>query len=263
VKAASLLSAKDLSFSYPGSVGRVLCNINLDLCDGEILGILGESGSGKTSLAFVLAGFERPVSGLVSFKSLNIAQRKTYRDYRRNIQYLFQNPRSSVNRYRTILDIVAEPLLYRNFHKKVREALVAEALKLVGLEYGRWYDFPDQFSLGQLQRICLARAITTRPQLIICDEPFSALDVPSRVKMEQIFIELNKKNGIAFIIISHEPRTLLKLCHKIMVLREGRQTDFWYVGQEQKLDDYTRKLISAEDIRGEYALKTEKHCTNQ
>ncbi|MDD4237262.1 MAG: dipeptide/oligopeptide/nickel ABC transporter ATP-binding protein [Desulfotomaculaceae bacterium] len=251
MSAQSLLSADDLSFSYPGSAHRVFENINLSLCDGEILGILGESGSGKTSLSLVLAGFERPVSGLILYKSVSIAQRKTYRYYRRSIQYLFQNTRSSVNRYKNIFDIVAEPLIYRGFHKGAREALVAGALKLVGLEYGRWYDYPDQFSLGQLQRICLARAITTRPQLIICDEPFSALDVPSRIRMEQIIVELNKKNGIAFIIISHEPRTLLKLCHKIMVLREGRQTDFWYADQEQSLDDYTIKLLSLENIRGE------------
>lgn len=215
------------------------------------MGILGESGSGKTTLSLVLAGFEKTVSGLVLFKNLNIAQRKTYRDYRCSLQYLFQNPRSSVNRYRNIFDIVAEPLIYRSFHKEAREAMVAEAMKLVGMEYGRWYDYPDQFSLGQLQRICLARAITTRPQLIICDEPFSALDVPSRLRMEQMIVELNKKNGIALIIISHEPRTLLKLCHKIMVLREGQQTDFWYAGQEQELDSYTKKLLSFEDIRGE------------
>lgn len=246
----ALLSARDLSFAYPGSARNVLQDINLDLGEQEILGVLGESGSGKTSLSLVLAGFERPVSGLVLFKNLNIAQRKAFRDYRRSIQYLFQDPRSSVNRYRNIFDTVSEPLLLRKFNKEAREAVVAEALKLVGLEYGRWFDYPDQFSLGQLQRICLARAITTRPQLIICDEPFSALDVANRVKMEHILIELNKKNGIALIIISHEPRTLLKLCHKILVLRQGRQTDYWYVGQEQNLGDYTKKLIELENIMG-------------
>lgn len=250
MRAASLLSARDLSFSYPGSVRIIIKDINLDLGDSEILGVLGESGSGKTSLSLVLAGMERPVSGLVLYKGLNIAQRKTCRDYRRNIQYLFQDPRSSVNRYRNIFDIVSEPLALRKFHKGTREAIVAEALKLVGLEYGRWFDYPDQFSLGQLQRICLARAITTKPQLIICDEPFSALDVPSRVRMEHLLIELNQKNGIAFIIISHEPMTLLKLCHKILALREGRQIDFWHVGQEQNLADYTKKLISLADITG-------------
>jgi ABC-type dipeptide/oligopeptide/nickel transport system ATPase subunit len=255
VRAGSLLAARELSFSYPGSARRILQDINLNLDDGEILGILGESGSGKTSLSLVLAGFERPLSGRVLFRSLNIAQSKNFRDYRRSIQYLFQDPRSSVNRYRHIFDIVAEPLYYRRFHKGTREALAAEALKLVGLEYGRWYDYPDQFSLGQLQRICLARAITTRPKLIICDEPFSALDISSRARMEQIFVELNKKNGIAFIVISHESRTLLKLCHKIMVLREGRQTDFWHVGQEQNLDDYTKRLISAE-ISGLWSKNT-------
>lgn len=246
-----LLTARSLSFSYPGSSREVLQNINLDLGEKEILGVLGESGSGKTSLSLILAGFEKPVSGQVLFKSLNIAQKKTFRDYRRSIQYLFQNPRSSVNRYKNIFDIVAEPLILRRFDRGTREALAAEALKLVGLEYARWYDYPDQFSLGQLQRICLARAITTRPQLIICDEPFSALDVTSRLRMEQIFVELNEKKGIAFVIISHEPRTLLKLCHKIMVLRDGRQTDFWWAGQEQNLSAYTNKLISVGDTIGE------------
>jgi ABC-type dipeptide/oligopeptide/nickel transport system ATPase subunit len=248
VSAPLLLSVKDLSFSYPGSGRKVLQNINFNLYEGEILGILGGSGSGKTTLSYVLAGFERPVSGVVLFKSLDIARSKIYRDYRRSIQYLFQDPRSSVNRYMNIFDIVAEPLILRRFDRGAREVLVAEALKLAGLKYDRWYDYPDQFSLGQLQRVCLARAITTRPKLIICDEPFSALDVTGRVKLEQLFFKLNKENGIAFIIISHEPRTLLKLCHKIMVLREGRQIDLWYTGQEQNLDDYTKKLIHMQDI---------------
>lgn len=246
----ALLSARELSFSYAGSARNVLQDINFDLDGQEIMGILGESGSGKTSLSLVLAGFEKPVSGIVLFKNLNITQKKAGHNYRRSIQYLFQDPRSSVNRYRNIFEIVSEPLILRKFSKEAREAVAAEALKLVGLEYRRWFDYPDQFSLGQLQRICLARAITTRPQLIICDEPFSALDVASRVRMEHLLIDLNKKNGIAFIIISHEPRTLLKLCHKILVLRQGRQTGFWYAGQEQNLNDYTRKLIELEDNSG-------------
>lgn len=105
---ASLLSVKNLLFSYSPSGRPVLKDIQLDLNEGEILGILGESGSGKTSLSLVLAGFERPVSGVVLFKGLNIARSKAYRDYRRSIQYLFQDPKSSVNRYRNIFDIVAK-----------------------------------------------------------------------------------------------------------------------------------------------------------
>lgn len=243
VSEKELVTLEDVYFSYKNSPRQVLQGINLVIRQGDMIGLLGESGSGKTTLSLVLAGFEQPGSGRVLFRKADLRQRRVYQEYRSVIQYLFQNPRAAVNRFMRIFDLVAEPLVYRKYEQKIRNELVAEALHLVGLEKNRWYDYPDQLSLGQLQRICLARAMITRPLMIICDEPFSALDVISRVKMENIIYELNEKNSTTFIIISHEPKTLLKLCQKIMVLKNGRQTDFWRYDQDNILSEYAGQLL--------------------
>jgi nickel transport system ATP-binding protein len=238
-----LVTLEDVYFSYKNSPRQVLQGINLVIRQGDMIGLLGESGSGKTTLSLVLAGFEQPGSGRVLYKKADLRQRRVYQEYRSVIQYLFQNPRAAVNRFMRVFDLVAEPLVYRKYEQKIRVKLVAETLNMVGLEETRWYDYPDQLSLGQLQRICLARAMITRPLMIICDEPFSALDVISRVRMENVIFELNEKNSTTFVIISHEPKTLLKLCQKIMVLQDGRQTDFWRCDQNNILSQYARQLL--------------------
>jgi len=118
-------------------------------------------------------------------------------------------------------------------------------LQKVGIDPLRWYDYPDQLSLGQIQRVCLARAMTTCPEILICDEPFSALDVSNRGKMEEILLQLNENHGVTLIIISHKPDSIFYLCQKILVLREGKKVDLIDVTQgEYAICEYTSKLLN-------------------
>lgn len=115
----------------------------------------------------------------------------------------------------------------------------------MGIDPLRWYDYPDQLSLGQIQRVCLARAMTTCPEILICDEPFSALDVSNRGKMEEILLQLNENHGVTLIIISHKPDSIFYLCQKILVLREGKKVDLIDVTQgEYAICEYTSKLLN-------------------
>ena len=247
MKKVPLLSGSNLMFSYPGSrqKKKALEDIDLDIFAGEKVGILGASGSGKTTLSLILAGFEKPSSGLLLFNGNRLQGRKAYRDYRLRIQYLFQNPMGAVNRYRKIFEIVSEPLIYRKFKKEAIESIASEMLKMVGMDPLRWNDYPDQLSLGQIQRVCLARAMSTGPEILICDEPFSALDVSNRGKMEEILLLLNVKHGVTLIVISHEPKTLLHLCYKVLVLHEGKKVDLFDItkGNDQ-LSEYIIKLLN-------------------
>ncbi len=227
MKSRPIISLKDLSFRFPGSREKknALERINLDIFKGEKVGILGESGSGKTTLSLILAGLEKPTSGFLFYQGMRLHGRKAYRDYSSRIQYLFQNPAGAVNRYRRIIDLVSEPLIYRNYSKKAIKSVAFEMLQRVGIDPLRWYDYPDQLSLGQIQRVCLARAMTAGPEILICDEPFSALDVSNRGKMEEILLQLNENHGVTLVIIGHETDLLLRLCQKILVLREGKKVD--------------------------------------
>ncbi|VFU11495.1 conserved hypothetical protein [anaerobic digester metagenome] len=247
MKSRPIISVSDLFFRYPGSREKknALERINLDIFRGVRVGILGESGSGKTTLSLILAGLEKPSSGLFFYRGMRLQGRKAYRDYSTRIQYLFQNPAGAVNRYRRIIDLVSEPLIYRNYSKETVEFVASEMLQKVGIDPLRWYDYPDQLSLGQIQRVCLARAMTTCPEILICDEPFSALDVSNRGKMEEILLQLNENHGVTLIIISHKPDSIFYLCQKILVLREGKKVDLIDVTQgEYAICEYTSKLLN-------------------
>ncbi len=247
MKSRPIISVSDLSFRYQGSREKknALERIDLAIFKGEKVGILGESGSGKTTLSLILAGLEKPSSGLLFYHGMRLQGRKAYRDYTSRIQYLFQNPAGAVNRYRRIIDLVSEPLIYRNYSKEAVKSVASEMLQKVGIDPLRWYDYPDQLSLGQIQRVCLARAMTTGPEILICDEPFSALDVSNRGKMEEILLQLNENHGVTLIIISHEPDLIFQLCQKILVLREGKKVDLIDITRgEDALCHYARKLLN-------------------
>jgi len=228
LKSKPVISLKDLSFRYPGTREKknVLEGINLDIFKGERVGILGESGSGKTTLSLILAGLEKPTSGFLYYQGERLQGRKAYRNYTSRVQYLFQNPAGAVNRYRRVIDLVSEPLIYRNYSKEAIKSVAFEVLQRVGIDPLRWYDYPDQLSLGQVQRVCLARAMTAGPEILICDEPFSALDVSNRGKMGEILLQLNESHNVTLVIVGHEADLLLHLCQKILVMREGKKVAF-------------------------------------
>lgn len=204
---------------------KVLQNINLSLHKGSCAGLLGRSGSGKSTLGRVALDLEKPDNGELLYygKSVRHLNPSEYRDFRRNVQVVFQNPLGSVNPRFTALRIVTEP--FNNFESlsngQVRRR-AGELLEQVGLSPTDFDKYPHQFSGGELQRICIARAIALNPSLIILDEAVSSLDMLIQLKILDLLIHLKKELGTTYLFISHDIRILLKISDRILVMHEGQ-----------------------------------------
>lgn len=224
-----------------------LDSISLSLEKGRCLGIVGESGSGKTTLAKILADIIKPDSGVVKYKGIDINDKKIHREYRRNVQMVFQDPYSSLNPRLTILssfsDIIREHITKNR--AEIKE-LVINAIKKVGLEEEHIYRYPHQFSGGQRQRIAIARALILNPEIIIADEPISALDVSIAAQILNLLKSI-KKDGKTIVLIAHDLAVVKFICDEIIVLRKGvmveRGTNFEIFNNPKT--DYTKSLIDA------------------
>lgn len=204
---------------------KAVNNVSFTVDEGETLGIVGESGCGKSTLGRTLLRLLEPTSGNVYFDGNNIMDYKArdLRILREQMQYIFQDPYSSMNPKMTIRDIVSEPL--ENFRKdmsaKEREDRVAELLSLVGLSGEAMTRYPHEFSGGQRQRIVIARGIALNPRLLICDESVSALDVSVQAQIINLLQELKKKLSLTYLFISHDLRVVKFISDRIMVLYLG------------------------------------------
>jgi oligopeptide transport system ATP-binding protein len=204
---------------------KAVNDVSFSVREGETLGIVGESGCGKSTLGRTLMRLYEPTSGVVWFDGRNLAELKTneLRVLRENMQYIFQDPYSSMNPKMTIRDIVSEPL--DNFRKgmtaKEKEDRVAELLDLVGLSREAMNRYPHEFSGGQRQRIVIARGIALNPKLLICDESVSALDVSVQAQIINLLQELKQKLSLTYLFISHDLRVVKFISDKIMVLYLG------------------------------------------
>ncbi len=185
----ALLTIKDLKVYYPIKTGilnrttdhiKAVDGVDLVIEAGKTYGIIGESGSGKSTIGKTIVGLEQATSGEIIYEGVNILHKKAKKrfEYNKDVQMIFQDSLSSLNPKKRIKDIISEPL--KNFEKLKGEELqarVREIIKIVGLDEDSLYKYPHQFSGGQRQRIDIARAVATRPKLIIADEPVSALDL--------------------------------------------------------------------------------------
>lgn len=206
----------------------VLNGIDLSIAKGECLGLLGRSGSGKSTLGRIALGLEPPDQGQVFFrgKPLGSLDGKARRDYRKNVQVVFQNSLGSVNPRFTAAQIISEPL--KNFESLSAGQLkdkVDELLTLVGLTPDDADKLPHQFSGGELQRVCIARAVCLKPRLIVLDEAVSSLDMLIQARIIDLLIRLQNEMETAYLFISHDIRVLLKMAHRLMVMHEGRLVD--------------------------------------
>lgn len=232
---STLLAVSDLTVSYApprrkGSLGTgaALTGVDLEVEAGEILGIVGETGSGKTTLARATVGLVNPVRGRIDFAGTDLGslRGKALRAFRRTgqVQLAFQDPLRSLDGDLSVKDVVAEPLVVAGgLSRKDRDERVAEALALVGLDlasYGSRY--PRQLSGGQRQRVSLARAIVTRPRLLFCDEPVSALDVSNRNLVLRLLDRLRTELGLAVVIIAHDLSSLAGIADRVAVFYRGR-----------------------------------------
>jgi len=224
---------------------EVLKDVNLALQAGSCVGLLGRSGSGKSTLGRIALNLEAPDAGEVLYqdrpvKSLNRAE---YQDFRRNVQVVFQNPLGSVNPRFTAGQIVAEPL--HNFESLSPAQIknrVGELLERVELSASDMGKYPHQFSGGELQRVCIARAIALNPRLIVLDEAVSSLDMLVQLKIMDLLVRLKNELGTAYLFISHDIRVLMKMSDRLLVMHEGRLVE--EADNLEKVEAFTHEAFS-------------------
>jgi peptide/nickel transport system ATP-binding protein len=259
-----LLRVRDLARHYAVTAGllrrstgetvRAVDGVSFDLSAGETLGLVGESGSGKTTLARTLLRLEEPTDGKAEFRGQDVfalSPGELLR-LRRKIQVVFQDPYASLNPRMTVAQIIAEPWsIHRDVLPKQKwQARVCELLEQVGMapEHARRY--PHQFSGGQRQRIAIARALALQPELIVCDEAVSALDVSIQAQVIALLAELRRTFSLAYIFIAHDLAVVRHFADRVMVMYQGRIVEQGPTEQvfERPQHPYTRTLLAASPI---------------
>jgi oligopeptide transport system ATP-binding protein len=235
-----------------GSI-KAVDDVSFDIKRGETLGLVGESGCGKTTTGRTLIQLYRPTAGNVFFEGINLVetQDKELRALRRHMQMIFQDPYASLNPRWTISRIITEPLRVHNIAKgKASMDKVAELLELVQLNANYMNRYPHEFSGGQRQRIGIARALASMPKFIICDEPISALDVSIQAQIVNLLEDLQEQLGLTYLFIAHDLSMVRHICDRVAVMYLGvivelAERDELY---ENPLHPYTEALLSAVPI---------------
>ncbi|HEX4321732.1 MAG TPA: ATP-binding cassette domain-containing protein [Acidobacteriaceae bacterium] len=256
----ALVEVEAVSKNYPRREGLrqqdrfVVRDVSLNIAQGETLGLVGESGSGKSTLARMILGLVEPTSGRIRVAGVEVGGKRT-QALRRQMQPVFQDPSAALDPRMKVLDIVTEPLvIHRNdgqakidTSKAALRAAARELLVSVGLDESALGRYPHEFSGGQRQRINIARALALRPQLVILDEPVSALDVSVGAQIVNLLRSLQREHGLTYLFISHSMPLVRYLSTRIAVMEHGRLVE---VGEAEELcasprESYTRQLLAA------------------
>jgi oligopeptide/dipeptide ABC transporter ATP-binding protein len=238
------------ALGWSTAVVRAVDSISFAIAAGTTLGLVGESGCGKTTTSKLILGLERPTAGSIRFEGRDVhAQgRKAEREYRRFVQAVFQDPYASLDPRMRVGTIVAEPLVINtDLDAGARRRRVAELLDVVGLAQRAGTLYPHEFSGGQRQRIAIARALALSPKLIVLDEPVSALDVSIRAQVLNLLADLQKRLGVSYLFIAHDLAAVAHMSHAIAVMYLGRLVE---VGGADAValapkHPYTRTLFAA------------------
>jgi peptide/nickel transport system ATP-binding protein len=230
----------------------VLHGVSLAVAQGETLGLVGESGSGKTTIGRAVLGLVKPSGGRIVFDGDDVTSVGTRERRRlaRDIQVVFQDPYTSLNPSLTVGDILAEPLVVQGATAKDARARVRTLLDQVGLPADAAERLPREFSGGQRQRVAIARALAPKPRLIVCDEPVSALDLSTQERVLDLFVDIQRSTGVAYLFISHDLTVVRHISHRVAVLYRG---DLVETGPAATVTsdpehDYTRRLLLASPV---------------
>ncbi|MBO2523570.1 MAG: ABC transporter ATP-binding protein [Bacteroidetes bacterium] len=230
---------------------KAVDDVSLDVYPGETLGLVGESGCGKTTLGRSILRLVEPSEGKIIFEGKDVMSLSgnDLREYRKHAQIVFQDPYSSLNPKMRIGDAIAEPMSVHGLEPdaKRRHDKVCELLTEVGLQPEHYQRYPHEFSGGQRQRICIARALAVRPKLIICDESVSALDVSVQAQVLNLLNRLKKDFGFTYIFISHDLSVVRFMSDRILVMYNGRPVELGDADEifNNPKNEYTKKLINA------------------
>lgn len=241
--------SKENAFSKKIIETNAVNNVSFNIQKGEIKGLVGESGCGKTTLGNMLLKLVDITEGEILFKGENIKNfdKKQTKNFRKSAQMIFQNPYSSLNPKMKIKDILIEPLKIFDVNKKEINDTLFEIINSVGMNKDDLTRYPHEFSGGQRQRIAIARALILRPEFIVADEPVSALDVSIQAQIINLLIDLREKYNLTYLFISHDLNVVRYLCKNVVIMNKGKieeEGDVDYVFNNPKTD-YTKTLLNS------------------
>jgi len=273
----TILEAKDLTKKFPvqtgifgsrsGSSVHAVDEVNFSIQKGETFGLVGESGCGKTTVAKLILKLLTPTHGTVSYCDKDIFDRSfPTNEMRKKIQLIFQDPYSSLNPRMTVYDIIGEPFdihkLAKGEEKKKR---ILEMMKIVGLAPFHLYRYPHEFSGGQRQRIVIARALSVEPEILIMDEPVSALDVSVRAQVLNLLENLQKKFHLTYVFISHDLSVVRHVCNRVAVMYLGQIVEMGIVNEvfDDPLHPYAEALLCCVPIPDPRSRKSREILTGE
>ncbi|RMX07707.1 ABC transporter ATP-binding protein [Corticibacter populi] len=265
-----LLEVENLQISYPsaGAVVQAVRGVSFAIARGETLGLVGESGCGKSSLSRAIVRLAQAQAGRVRFDGADLLplSRRALLPWRRRVQMIFQDPYSSLNPRQRIEDILGHALAIHGVKDRAERARrITAILDDVGLPAAARLRYPHEFSGGQRQRIGIARALVLRPELVICDEPVSALDVSVQAQILNLLVDLKDAYGLAYLFISHDLAVVRYIADRVLVMHAGQIVEAGNVEQvwQQPQHPYTRTLLAAAPGHGAGLATTETPLAQQ